>query len=443
MYSVGVPTSLAPEEHGQGEFTLYRLAVQAKTRCRVSGALPRTMSWSIDKRYSDFVNLRQALARVAGSGPAQADVRALPALPPKVWLGSSLDPALVETRRAVLEQFFQRLVLIPAASQLIAAFVEQPAELLMSSDEDEAEDEEEAAQREQRRRLAVLAEAERLHLKLYGVDAAVATRELLDFVLQNADTSFLKNRRLGSSAQQDCHTLSRGRVVRAFKRLVEQLRCDSQPAAAAPTISPAADRAKEQPSVTKWHHTRRRLPTTGWCHFTDAESIEAYYHGSMGFVTYEHVMLAGKLDRIAELRKEIEHGSALRVQGFAVVQSTQRRELDAELADAEREAARVAEAVRLEAEVNALRRQRVSGTLVPPADLTTESHDLQQQNRRTATSTRPAVPMQSSFETCTIHLDYIQSKFPWPLASEYDGLRSWLAYVLTQAAYSSALCVHT
>jgi hypothetical protein len=49
----------------------------------------------------------------------------------------------------------------------------------------------------------------------------------------------------------------------------------------------------------------------------------------------------------------------------------------------------------------------------------------------------------SSFETCTIHLDYIQSKFPWPLASEYDGLRSWLAYVLTQAAYSSALCVHT
>jgi hypothetical protein len=51
--------------------------------------------------------------------------------------------------------------------------------------------------------------------------------------------------------------------------------------------------------------------------------------------------------------------------------------------------------------------------------------------------------IQSSFETCTIHLDYIQSKFPWPLASEYDGLRSWLAYVLTQAAYSSALCVHT
>jgi len=35
--------------------------------------------------------------------------------------------------------------------------------------------------------------------------------------------------------------------------------------------------------------------------------------------------------------------------------------------------------------------------------------------------------VQSSFETCTIHLDYIQSKFPWPLASEYDGLRSWLA----------------
>ena len=424
MYSVGVPTAVAPEEHGQGEFTLYRLAVQAKTRCRVSGALPRTMSWSIDKRYSDFVNLRQALARVRGPPQAVADVRALPALPPKVWLGSSLDATLVETRRAALEQFFQRLVLIPAASQLIAAFVEQPAELLMSSDEDEAEDEQEAAEREQRRRLAVLAEAERLHLKLYDPDAAVATRELLDFVLQNAETSFLKNRRLDSSAPQGNRTWSRGRVVRAFKRLVGQLRCDSKPAASASTTPRAANCNEEQTKVTKWHHTRRRLPTTGWCRFTDAESIEAYYHGSIGFVTYEHVMLAGKLDRIAELRKEIERGSALRVQGFAVVQSTQHRELDAELADAEREAARVAEAVRMEAEVNALRRQRAAGTLVPPDDLADENHDLHRANTRSAASTTPAVPMQSSFETCTIHLDYIQSKFPWPLASEYGGLRS-------------------
>ena len=38
--------------------------------------------------------------------------------------------------------------------------------------------------------------------------------------------------------------------------------------------------------------------------------------------------------------------------------------------------------------------------------------------------------MQSAFETCTVHLDYIQSKFPWPLASEYAFcVLDW--YVLT------------
>ena len=42
--------------------------------------------------------------------------------------------------------------------------------------------------------------------------------------------------------------------------------------------------------------------------------------------------------------------------------------------------------------------------------------------------------MQPSFETCTVHLDYIQSKFPWPLSSEYSVLLYCLASttILTQ-----------
>lgn len=413
MYTVTVPTTLSPEEHGQGSFTLYRLQVQAKTRCRVDGALPRTMSWSCDKRYSDFVVLRQGLGQFREPPQAVADIRALPALPPKVWLGSSLDPTLVETRRALLEQFFQQLVLIPAVSQLVAAFVEQPAELLMSSDEDEPEDEEEAAERAKRRRLAVLEEAERLSLRLYKADTAVPTRELLDFVLQNAEPSFLKSRRLATSAQQVNHTWSRGRAVRAFKRLIGQLRRDMQPApdvapatlAVAPVTLATADRADQQIRSTRWHHTRRRLPATGWCRFTDTESIEAYYHASVRLVTYEHVLLTKKLDRVAELREKIERISALRSQGGSGVPSLssstaeqvgsveldhQQRELDAELADAEREAARVAEAVQLEAEVKTLRNYRASNArLVQTAGLRTVRHDLQQPHTRAATSSNP------------------------------------------------------
>ena len=407
MYCVAVPTALGPEAHGQGAFTLYRVSVQAKTRCRVSGALPRTMSWSCDKRYSDFVALRQGLARIREPPQAVADVRALPALPPKVWLGSSLDTAVVETRRALLEQFLQRLVLIPAVHQLVAAFLDQPAELLMSSDEDEPVDEEEAAERAKKRRLAVLAEAERLYPRLYDIDDAVPTRELLDFILQSADTGFLKSRRMGTSLQQASRTWSRGRVVRVFKRLVGQLRCDVQQAAAPAAAGGAVERIERQTVPTKWHHTRRRLPTTGWSRFTDAQSVEGYYHGSTGLVTYEHIMLTGRFDRVAELRKEIERtSSALRhQQGAGVLSSSSStaeeagsvadrklRELDAELAEAEREAAQVANAAHLEAEVHTLRKQRASHASVVPADRNTKGLDLQTANIRSASSLDPALP---------------------------------------------------
>ena len=128
-------------------------------------------------------------------------------------------------------------------------------------------------------------------------------------------------------------------------------------------------------------------------------------------------MLSGKLDRVAELREKIERVSALRSQEGAGVPSLssstaeqvgsvevdyQQRELDAELADAEREAARVAEAVQLEAEVNTLRKYRASNAhVVKAAGLRTVRHDLQQPNTRTATSSNPVrlPPSQSLKET--------------------------------------------
>jgi hypothetical protein len=379
MYEVAVPDAVPPETHRQGAFTLYRISVQARTRGSVSVALPRTMSWSCDKRYSDFVTLRQGLARIRQPPQAVAAVRALPALPPKVWLVGNLDPALVETRREMLARLMQRVVEVPggAAAQLVAAFLEQPAELLMSSDEEDPVDEEAAAERTQRRRLAVLAQAERLIPELYDADAVTA-RELLDFLLQNADPAFLSSRRLDAGPPEllarEC---SRGRIVRAFKRLVAQLRCDVDPAAAAPATDnrpAAALRAVREPCATKWHHTRRRLPTVGWSRFTDTDSIEAYYHAPTGMVTYEHVMLAGKLGRVAELRGEIQRASEPSASSSGTEDSGgvavehQQRELDAEVAGVEREAAQVAEAANLEAEVHTLRRKRANDAVVPAAD---------------------------------------------------------------------------
>ena len=149
-FSVTVPAAISPAAHGLGAFTLYSLSVQAKTSYRGTGALPgtmshaatRSMSWTCAKRYSDFVTLHEGLTQIWDTctrPQAAEDARALPALPPKVWLGSSLDPTVVETRRQLLEKFLQTVLLTPdpAVSQLIGEFLEQPAHLLIASEEED------------------------------------------------------------------------------------------------------------------------------------------------------------------------------------------------------------------------------------------------------------------------------------------------------------------
>ena len=148
-FSVTVPAAISPAVHGLGAFTLYSLSVQAKTSYRGTGALPgtmshaatRSMSWTCAKRYSDFVTLHEGLTQIWDTCTPQAaeDARALPALPPKVWLGSSLDPTVVETRRQLLEKFLQTVLLTPgpAVSQLLGEFLEQPAHLLVASEEED------------------------------------------------------------------------------------------------------------------------------------------------------------------------------------------------------------------------------------------------------------------------------------------------------------------
>ena len=66
------------------------------------------------------------------------------------------------------------------------------------------------------------------------------------------------------------------------------------------------------------------------------------------------------------------------------------------------------------------------------ATCTPTTHEAETGGHQQANDELERVPedqqtMQPSFETCTVHLDYIQSKFPWPLSSEYSVLLYCLA----------------
>ena len=135
--SVTVPEALSPAVHGHGAFTLYTVSVQASARCQenVAHSATGSVSWICAKRYSEFVTLHDSLARIWDVQQATENAHDLPALPPKVWFGSSLDPTVVETRRELLEKFLQVVLLTPslAVSELVAEFLQQPAHLLVPS----------------------------------------------------------------------------------------------------------------------------------------------------------------------------------------------------------------------------------------------------------------------------------------------------------------------
>ena len=287
--------SLAPGVHGQGGFTLFRMTLRARAGGGVAVRLARTISWSIEKRFSSFVRLRDELARLRGPPELVAAVAQLPPLPPKVWLGGSLGEELVETRREALARFLQRVVALPGASAVppVSAFLEPPPELLMSSDdEDEGGGEgggegEEAMRRRQR---AVLADARRRFPDVYDA-AAVPKSELLHFIQQNADASFLRTRRLSGPPELVAQNCSRGRLVRAYKRLIGHLGSGllpSEPSSEGSGAQPAAAQLRPE---WKWHHSRSR-PADGWVGFADADSVAAYYHATTGLVSYErHVLV--------------------------------------------------------------------------------------------------------------------------------------------------------
>ena len=351
-YAVQVPHALAPAQHGRGAFTLYLVTVTARTRGSVTVQLPRTMSWSCEKRFSDFALLRSALDAAAATG-------GLPLFPPKVWLGDSLDDALVESRRQRLNDWLQRAAALPdpAAAAPLAAFLEQPEELLMSSDEEGPADEEEDAERTQRRRLAVLAEARRLFPDVHDT-SAVTARALLDFLHQNVEPSYLRSRCLDGQPELVARSCPRGRVVRAYKRLIEKLGADAgapaAPRAARSVVGTSPTTEQQLPSEWHlWHHSRRRPAVHEWSRFTDTESIEAYYHKPTGMVTYEHVMLAGKIDRIATLRGQMQRAEDT---DSTATEKTESLAMEKQLL--ELEIAQIAEAAQLEAQVLALRKQR-------------------------------------------------------------------------------------
>ena len=97
--------------------------------CTVCG--PDT--WTVQRRYSEFDELHSTLsgeveAAAAAANPSAAPVR-LPSLPPKKFLGSSMDADFLKERRAQLEAYLTRLVSQEAlhSSPALVHFLQHPA----------------------------------------------------------------------------------------------------------------------------------------------------------------------------------------------------------------------------------------------------------------------------------------------------------------------------
>lgn len=78
------------------------------------------------KRFSHFTDLRATLFDALADQRYKKErpkalveaVKLLPELPPKVYIGNSFAPAVVEERRAKLRTFLQAVVALPDAARL-------------------------------------------------------------------------------------------------------------------------------------------------------------------------------------------------------------------------------------------------------------------------------------------------------------------------------------